>query len=211
MTHQFCEARGSSENFDDLHASHVTDYCRNIADRDQKLSKFADERKMREAWSHMFSIRKGYHGPTEHNRQIDTVFEKMSVREGFPVQPETTTGESFRRLSLDGDSTAQRKDMNKLECEQWPYVTRFKNVRRPFRRGVVTSSLHPRQGTDRVAEIDQAQSMQDLDDVGSVSGSTWMSFETLNSQIAKDLKKMKNLEFKGKVQLTEVQETSSRC
>ena len=37
--------------------------------------------------------------------------------------------------------------------------------------------LRPRQATDWLAEIDQAKSMQDLDDVGSVLGSTRVIFE----------------------------------
>ena len=38
-----------------------------------------------------------------------------------------------------------------------------------------------------MAEIDLAKSMQDLEGVGSVFGSTRMSFETVDSQIVKGL------------------------
>ena len=66
-------------------------------------------------------------------------------------------------------TTPQRKEGDKLECEQRPNVTRFNNWKTSFRREVVTSSTHPRQNTDWLAEIDQSTTTQELDDVGSVS------------------------------------------
>ena len=88
--------------------------------------------------------------------------------------------------------------MDKLEFEQWPHMTRFKNWKTSFRREVITGTTHLRQATDWSAEFDQATSMQDLGDVGSVFGSTGMSFEALDSQIAKGLMKIMNPEFKRK-------------
>ena len=62
----------------------------------------------------------------------------------------------------------QKKDMDKLEFEQLPHVTRFHKWMTSFQRVLITGSTHPRQDTDLLAEIDQAKSTQDLDDVGSV-------------------------------------------
>ena len=50
---------------------------------------------------------------------------------------------------------------------------------------MLTGSTHPRQATDWLAEIDQAKSIQYLDDVGSAFGSIRLSFEYLDSKIAK--------------------------
>ena len=58
----------------------------------------------------------------------------------------------------------QRKDADKLEFEQWPNVTRFRNWKTAFRRGVITGS------TDRY---------QDFGNVGTVFGTCHVSFETL--------------------------------
>ena len=74
--------------------------------------------------------------------------------------------------SPDSHSNVERKEMEKLR--------RHHSVRQ-----VITGSTHLRQPTDWLAEIDQAESVQDLDDVGSVFGSTRMSFETLDSQLRK--------------------------
>ena len=65
---------------------------------------------------------------------------------------------------------------------------------------MVTSCQQP---SDRLAEIDEATSVQDLDDVGSVFGSPRMSFETLDSPIPKGLMQIMNPEFKRKVQVSE--------
>ena len=46
------------------------------------------------------------------------------------------------RRSLDVDSAPERKDMDKLECEQWPQVTRFRHWKTSFRREVLTGSTH---------------------------------------------------------------------
>ena len=73
--------------------------------------------------------------------------------------------------------------MDKLEFEQWRHVTRFKSWKASFRREVLAGSTHPRQATDWLAEIDQAASIEDLDDGGSVHGNTRMSFETMDSHI----------------------------
>ena len=54
-----------------------------------------------------------------------------------------------------------------------------------FPREVITGSTRPRQATDWLAEIDQATPVHDLDDVGSVFGSTRMSFEHQYSKFAK--------------------------
>ena len=79
----------------------------------------------------------------------------------------------------------KRKEMDKLKSEQWPDVTLFKNWKTSFPREVITGSSRPRQATDWLAEIDQATPVHDLDDVGSVFGSTRMSFENQYSQFAK--------------------------
>ena len=79
----------------------------------------------------------------------------------------------------------KRKEMDKLKSEQWPDVTLFKNWKTSFPREVITGSSRPRQATDWLAEIDQATPVHDLDDVGSVFGSTRMSFEHQYSKFAK--------------------------
>ena len=75
----------------------------------------------------------------------------------------------LRSHALESDFTLDIKEMDKLEFEQWPQVTRCKNRKTLFRREAITGSTHPRQATDWLAEIDQAQ---------------WMSFATLDSQNA---------------------------
>ena len=61
--------------------------------------------------------------------------------------------------------------MDKLEFVQWPHVTRFKKMEHIIQarrdHGLGTSST-----SHKLAEIDQAKPVQDLDDVGSVFGST---------------------------------------
>ena len=94
-------------------------------------------------------------------------------------------------------------EMDKLEFEQLSHGTRFKNWKTSFRLKMVTGSAHPRQATCWLAEFDQAKSMQDLYDVGFVFGSTRMSFDTLQSQIANGLMKIMNLECKRKVQVAQ--------
>ena len=99
----------------------------------------------------------------------------------------------FRRTSR--TSTAKKtEDMDKL-------VTGFKIWKTSFRREVLTCSTHPRQATEWLAETDQANAMQDLDDVRSVFGSNWMSFQTLDSQIARGLNNIMDLEFKRSEEL----------
>ena len=61
--------------------------------------------------------------------------------------------------------------------ERSPHVIRLKKWMTSFRRVVVTGSTHPRQATERLAEIDQAKSMQDVEHVGAVL----MGCETLDS------------------------------
>ena len=75
------------------------------------------------------------------------------------------------------DSTPERKEMDSPEFEKWPNVTGCKNWKTSIRREVITGLTYPRQATDWLAQIDQAQAMHDLDDVGSVFGSTRMSFD----------------------------------
>ena len=103
--------------------------------------------------------------------------------------------------SQDGESAPKRIEMDKLECEQWLQKTRFKNWKISFGREVVTGPTHPRQVSDWLSEIDQASSMQDMDDAGSVFGCTQMQIETRDSQIAKGLMKIMNSDFKRKVQV----------
>ena len=85
-----------------------------------------------------------------------------------------------------------------------PHVTPFKNWKTSFRREVITDSTL-RQATDWLADIGQAKSMQDMD-VGSLFGSTRMSFETLDSQIARGFMKIMNPDFKRKVQVVQEQQ-----
>ena len=101
--------------------------------------------------------------------------------------------------SPDSDSTLKGKEMDMLEFEPWPHVTRFKNWKTSFRREVTVGFAHPRQATEWLAEIDHAESMLDLDDVESVSGSNRMSFEILDSQVAQDLMKIMTLELRRKL------------
>ena len=82
-------------------------------------------------------------------------------------------------------------------------MTRFKKWKTSFRREVVAGSTRPRQATDKLVEIDQAKSMQGLDDVGSVFDCTRMSVDTLDSPIANGLVKVMNPEFKRRVQVAE--------
>ena len=94
--------------------------------------------------------------------------------------------------------------MDKLQFEQWPHVTRFKNWMTSLQREVITDSTPPRPATDWLAEIDQATSRQVLDDVGSVLGSTRMSIvKTLGSPAAKGLMKIMNPEFKSQNQVVD--------
>ena len=100
---------------------------------------------------------------------IDDQFGRSScLKKKKPSQANVSDGRS-----LDGYSTRQRKDMDKLEFKQRPHVTRFKNCKTSLRREVATGWM---------AAIDHAKSKKDLDDVGSVIGNTRMSFETLESQ-----------------------------
>ena len=96
--------------------------------------------------------------------------------------------------SQNGDVTPQRKDMDHVEFEQRPQVTRFKLWKTTFRQAVSTQ-----QATVCLAEIDKAKSMQDLDDVGSEIGSTRMRFENMDSQITKGFMKIMNPEFTGEI------------
>ena len=82
---------------------------------------------------------------------------------------------------------SKRKEMDQLEFEHSPHVTRFRTWKRSFRRAAITGSTDTRQATGWLAEIDEAKSLQDVDDVGSVGGSTRMRVETLDSEIGKDL------------------------
>ena len=102
----------------------------------------------------------------------------MTILEGYLAEKETVTGKPLRR--------------------QIP-----RDTMTSFRREVITDSPHPRQATDWLAESDQAKSTQDLDGVGSVFGSTTVSFETQDSQIANSLMKIMNPEFQRKVQVAE--------
>ena len=73
---------------------------------------------------------------------------------------------------------------DKLESEQWPHETRFKNWKTSLQREVITTSFRSRQVTDWSSETDAAISTQDMDGAGSVFGCTRMHLETLDSQIA---------------------------
>ena len=73
---------------------------------------------------------------------------------------------------------------------KWAHLTRFKNLKQAFFREAITDSTHPGQATEWLAEIDQAESVQDLDNAEAVFGDYQMSFETLESQIAKGLVKI---------------------
>ena len=44
--------------------------------------------------------------------------------------------------SLDSDSTPRRKEMDKLELEQWPHVTRSESWKTSFRPDVITNFTH---------------------------------------------------------------------
>ena len=68
---------------------------------------------------------------------------------------------------------------------------------------MIAGSAHPRQATDWLADIDQTTSMQDLDAVGSVFGSTWMIFETRDSRIAKGPMEIMNPAFNRKDHVAE--------
>ena len=81
--------------------------------------------------------------------------------------------------SKDGYSIPKRKEADKLEFEQWPHLTQFKNWKTAFRREVITGSTYPRQATEWLAKIEQVKSMQHLDDVGSVFDRDKMSFVNL--------------------------------
>ena len=70
-----------------------------------------------------------------------------------------------------------------------PPRSHAKRRKTSFRRDVIAGSTHSRQATGWLAEIDQATSLQDLDDVGFVFNSHPSSFETLDSQIPKCLVK----------------------
>ena len=69
----------------------------------------------------------------------------------------------------------------------WPNVMGWKNWKSSFRRDGL--DYHPGQAREWLADI------EDLDDVGSVFGSTRMSFDTPDSQIAEGLMKIMNLAF----------------
>ena len=90
------------------------------------------------------------------------------------------------------------KDTDKLQFEEWPARDTIQGLE-----GIIPTrgdhgSTHPRQATDWLAEIDQAKSMQDLDDVGSVFGSTRMRSETLRFQSGNGLMKIINLDLNKK-------------
>ena len=51
---------------------------------------------------------------------------------------------------------SRSKELDKLEIDAWPQVTRFKRWKTPFRRKVITCSIHPLQVTEWLSEIDQA-------------------------------------------------------
>ena len=61
-----------------------------------------------------------------------------------------------------------KKGNDKLEFEPWPHVTRFEIWKTSLRRDVITGSTQLRRVTDWLAEIDQAKSMQDFDDVSCI-------------------------------------------
>ena len=93
--------------------------------------------------------------------------------------------------SQESDSIPTGRKLTSLS-KQWSDVTR-----------VITGSSHPRHGTEWLAEIDQATSLQELDDVGAVFGDCQMSLETLDSQNAQGLVKNMNPEFKRQIQVLE--------
>ena len=78
-----------------------------------------------------------------------------------------------------------------------------KNWKTSFQREVITGSTLPQRAVAVLAKMDQTTSMQDLDDVGSVFGSTRMIFKTLDFQIAKGLMKIINPESRRKVRAAE--------
>ena len=71
----------------------------------------------------------------------------------------------------------------------------IQKLEKAFRREVSRRSTHPRQATEWLAEINQANPMQDLQNVGAAFGDYQMSLETLKSKIVKGFVKMTNLEF----------------
>ena len=60
------------------------------------------------------------------------------------------------------DSKTKRNDADKLELEQWPHVTQFRNWK----------STDPRQATEWLAEVDQAKSLQDLENMSEQHSAT---------------------------------------
>ena len=77
------------------------------------------------------------------------------------------------------------EELDEPECEDLPQVTRSTNRKTAFRREVITGSTHPRQVTEWLSQVDQANSTQDLEDTGSPFGSTRMNFKTLDSKLQK--------------------------
>ena len=68
---------------------------------------------------------------------------------------------------------------------------------------MITGSTHPQTPAEWLAKIDQATSMQDLDNVGAVSDDDHISCETVDSQTAKSPMKIMKPEFRTPVQLAE--------
>ena len=88
--------------------------------------------------------------------------------------------------SYESGSVPKRTEADKLEFERWPHVTRIRKwENKHAKREVIAGSTHPRTPAEWLAKIDQATSMQDLDNVGAVSDDDHMSCETVDSQTAK--------------------------
>ena len=78
------------------------------------------------------------------------------------------------------DLESKRKEAVKLEFEQWPNVTRFRNRKTAVRRAVVTAQL--------IFDKDQATCLKDLDNVGAMFGRYQMDFDTLDCKVRKGLR-----------------------
>ena len=98
--------------------------------------------------------------------------------------------------SQDSDSIPSREEADKLDFEQWPHVRRL----RQWKKAVFTGSTQPQRATNRLAEIDQATSMQELDNVGIVFGNFHVRFITSDPLNVKVLVKIMNPELKRKHQ-----------
>ena len=115
-------------------------------------------------------------------------------------------GSIFHRLPLLCQTRGQkRKEAEKFELEYWPQRSKLTSWKVCCRREVTSGSTHPRLTSDWLAEIDLARNSGELIHSWFVCDKLQKEFETLDSEIARRIMKIKPAEFEREISVLELE------